>query len=462
MKIKNLIPWIARGLSVLLTLGLYAFIFELTPPDFEWPSIFLAAIPGTVLLIVTAVAWNFPRPGGLIFILLGLLYAVLGWYRVSYLAIGIIGGGLILAGVGFLFGNGKKREQEKEEKKESIESKPTKFEEVMPTPETMTTPDSTLAPLPALESRAMPQPIHVDELDLEPVIPESTVMTPPTQPNVFTTMVPAAKPEVIKDVSIEEEKSEDELFSQTEQNVDLGGELPPLVSRTEQVEAQPLDDKTMETISPATTGSTLPVEEIELPALPEKIATEVVEPLQTTNETETGAEEPPSAEPAFTDVELPPLVKSEESTATDEMPNVSIFDKEETDEPEIEILGEEKDAKPGFEEVGGGIDGFDDAQLVSLDAGSNLDKADTTSLPADLPASNSTNLLQRSELTEEEDNNEDLEIKGTGEENVMAAIDDNVTTQTLADQGVTQSQAGNDFLTWFKPEDPKAVEDKTE
>lgn len=159
MKIKNLIPWIARGLSVIITLGTFAFVFELSPKDFEWSNIFLAAIPGTILLVVTAVAWNFPKPGGLIFILLGLLYAVLGWYRVSYVAIGVLSGALILAGLTFIFGK-KEESEEKVVKNVKLERTNEPVKSTTPTPVTI---PSAVTPMPIVS-----EPIDSDIKPVEP------------------------------------------------------------------------------------------------------------------------------------------------------------------------------------------------------------------------------------------------------------------------------------------------------
>lgn len=454
MKIKNIIPWIARGLSVLITLGLYAFIFELTPPDFEWPNIFLAAIPGTVLLIVTAIAWNFPRPGGLIFVLFGLLYAVLGWYRVSYLAIGIISGGLILAGTGFLFGNGKKKKEEKVEAEEKI----TKFDEVIPTPETVPTPVIEEATLPPLEEKFLPQPFKTDVQDLEPIIPESTVITPPTQANVFAPMMTTKKTDtVMEDISEVEETPENELSLQPTFETELQDTLPPLVSRQEQIETSVVE-KLLEEDFQQPTKTNEQAEEDFTESGSTALSDELVSDLETPSQTEgeSSAEEPVAVTTGFTDTELPPLIKRDDAIVTEDLPEVPIFETEETpvknEELGIEILGEETKNE--------GITGFDDAQLVSLDdtSGDAIKTQTINNEPVKLPkldlVTEGIPAFQETETIVMEEKADDAELIVEDSEEKMSV--------NPVDQGVIQSKAGDDFFSWFKTEESKKIEEKTE
>ncbi len=122
MKLSNILTLLPKAFSVILTLALYGFLFQFTPKDFEWPNFVYALIPGTTLLLLTLLSWLFPKPGGILFVLLGIGYAIFGYNRVSLTAIGVLSGAALVTGVLYFFQKRPKKEERLPEEK--IEEEP--------------------------------------------------------------------------------------------------------------------------------------------------------------------------------------------------------------------------------------------------------------------------------------------------------------------------------------------------
>lgn len=120
MKLSTIITWIPRVLSILLTLALYGFLFQFTPENIEWPSFIYALIPGTVLFLLTLLAWQFPKPGGILFILLGVAYAVYSYNQVALSALIAFSGTTVISGVLYFLQKRPKVSVQPEEVKEEL------------------------------------------------------------------------------------------------------------------------------------------------------------------------------------------------------------------------------------------------------------------------------------------------------------------------------------------------------
>lgn len=123
MDIKKPRTWLPQTLSILITLLLFAFLFEFTPEGFKWSSFLMALIPGLIALVFAALAWFLPKPGGVAYILAGIAYAVLVWGKVSIASIAILTGVCVVAGVLYFFQKKKSIEREEEISRQELPSK---------------------------------------------------------------------------------------------------------------------------------------------------------------------------------------------------------------------------------------------------------------------------------------------------------------------------------------------------
>jgi len=70
-----IITWLPRALGIILTVLVVLFAVDSVSAGVGWLVPLVAAAPGLIILIATAIAWRGPFLGGVIFLGLGLSYA---------------------------------------------------------------------------------------------------------------------------------------------------------------------------------------------------------------------------------------------------------------------------------------------------------------------------------------------------------------------------------------------------
>ncbi len=98
----NYLYWTPRLLAILFTVFLYMFVLEVFAEGFNINNFLLSLIPGTIILLLTVLAWRKERLGGILFIILALLYLLIGFGRVSYTAITFMSGTSLFIGILFM------------------------------------------------------------------------------------------------------------------------------------------------------------------------------------------------------------------------------------------------------------------------------------------------------------------------------------------------------------------------
>ncbi len=79
MFIQRALVWVARGLGTALGLSLLPLTPEGFGPGFYWKVFLLAIIPGLLVLTMVVLSWFSTGIGGLLFILTGGGYVILGF-----------------------------------------------------------------------------------------------------------------------------------------------------------------------------------------------------------------------------------------------------------------------------------------------------------------------------------------------------------------------------------------------
>jgi len=104
---KTLMFYIPRVLSILVILVLAPFVLEGLGPDFSWVDSLMHGLIVLIAIIATVIAWKWPKVGGFIFILFGLLFLTVVVRGEVFSGL-IFGGILTLAGILFLIEGFKK------------------------------------------------------------------------------------------------------------------------------------------------------------------------------------------------------------------------------------------------------------------------------------------------------------------------------------------------------------------
>jgi len=97
--LKNIILFTAKALSVLIVLWWAAYI--ILSHGFSLITLLESIIPLT-LLGTTIIAWNMNRIGGILLVLLGIIYLVFAWGVMDLQTYFFVSGPLIVAGVLFI------------------------------------------------------------------------------------------------------------------------------------------------------------------------------------------------------------------------------------------------------------------------------------------------------------------------------------------------------------------------
>ncbi len=98
---KNFIYYLPRALAILIVVFFSIFILEGFSPEFGWIDSLMHLLVALVALGATIIAWKWPKIGGWIFIIFGLLFLSMA-FRSQYWGGLIIGGVPLLTGILFL------------------------------------------------------------------------------------------------------------------------------------------------------------------------------------------------------------------------------------------------------------------------------------------------------------------------------------------------------------------------
>lgn len=98
---KKLLYYLPRVLSILIAVLFGVFILEGFTSGFGWADSLAHALTTLLVILATIVAWKWPKVGGFVFVLFGLMYLVM--IRRGDSLSGLIFGGVpVLAGILFL------------------------------------------------------------------------------------------------------------------------------------------------------------------------------------------------------------------------------------------------------------------------------------------------------------------------------------------------------------------------
>lgn len=113
MDSKKILFWAPRALSILFILSISMFAMDVFGEGYKFPEIlvafFMHMVPSFVLIGITVIAWKWEKVGGLIFILVGVVFTIFfKTYRepISFL---LISGPVFLVGVLFLLNGYKEK-----------------------------------------------------------------------------------------------------------------------------------------------------------------------------------------------------------------------------------------------------------------------------------------------------------------------------------------------------------------
>ena len=98
--------WAPRVLGICAAIFLAVFALDVFAEGYRFAellaALFIHLIPSLMIVIVLAISWRWERPGGILFILLGVLYIAMFWNPGRWLAYLIISGPLFIIGALFL------------------------------------------------------------------------------------------------------------------------------------------------------------------------------------------------------------------------------------------------------------------------------------------------------------------------------------------------------------------------
>lgn len=105
-RVKKILFWTPRVLGILIAIFISLFALDVFIEGYSfWETIMallMHLIPTVIFLVILGIAWRWERIGGILFILLGLLYITLFWDPDQLPAYLLISGPLFLAGIFFL------------------------------------------------------------------------------------------------------------------------------------------------------------------------------------------------------------------------------------------------------------------------------------------------------------------------------------------------------------------------
>jgi hypothetical protein len=114
--VKKVLYWTPRVLGLLFAIFISLFALDVFMEGYSfWETIwafFMHLIPTAIFLLALAIAWRWEWIGGVLFILLGILYIVLFWEPDGWEVYLIISGPLFLLGTLFLLDGFIKRENQ--------------------------------------------------------------------------------------------------------------------------------------------------------------------------------------------------------------------------------------------------------------------------------------------------------------------------------------------------------------
>ena len=104
--LKRMLFWAPRILSILFAVFVSIFALDVFGVGYSVAETILALlihlIPTAIVVIVIIISWRWEWVGGILFIVLGLLYLVSSWGRFPWSVYLVISGPLVLVGVLFL------------------------------------------------------------------------------------------------------------------------------------------------------------------------------------------------------------------------------------------------------------------------------------------------------------------------------------------------------------------------
>jgi len=99
-RVKKILFWTPRVLSILIAIFISLFALDVFIEGYSfWETIMallMHLIPTVIFLVILGIAWRWDRIGGILFILLGLLYIILFWDPDQLPAYLLISGPLLL------------------------------------------------------------------------------------------------------------------------------------------------------------------------------------------------------------------------------------------------------------------------------------------------------------------------------------------------------------------------------
>ncbi|MBT6690959.1 DUF2964 family protein [Candidatus Parcubacteria bacterium] len=92
--------WIPRVFAIMFTLVVTLFVFDIE--QFSWGALFMHLTPTIAVLIALLIAWKQEMIGGIIFIILGIVYIVMAWGDTPWLSFLAMSGPAFVIGILFL------------------------------------------------------------------------------------------------------------------------------------------------------------------------------------------------------------------------------------------------------------------------------------------------------------------------------------------------------------------------
>jgi hypothetical protein len=118
---KKLLFWTPRALCIVFIIFTSLFAFDVFEESMGiWETILallMHLIPTFILIVVLVITWRWEWIGGILFIMLGILYIVMNWGRFPLMTYSLIAGPLVIIGILFLL-NWKYRAELRPNKKE--------------------------------------------------------------------------------------------------------------------------------------------------------------------------------------------------------------------------------------------------------------------------------------------------------------------------------------------------------
>lgn len=129
MKINKVLAWTPKILSVLITILLFAFVFQFTPEGYELNNFFMALIPGLVAMLILMLGWFFPKVGGALYLLSAIGYTILALDKVALAMVITLAGLCVITGVLYVLQKKEVLEKPAEQKNKKEDLKKPKAKE---------------------------------------------------------------------------------------------------------------------------------------------------------------------------------------------------------------------------------------------------------------------------------------------------------------------------------------------